>query len=196
LTFPKIPFSENFDVSAAYNVKSLAMAIFSENEYSAFDYEILRDGGIALYRSNDYLEEDVEQLRLAGYHVYRIDCKEWKSELDMHNSLSLELSFPSYYGKNLNALNDVITDVYVPAAGGLVLVLLHFDVFAKGAGSVHPLTEALLESLSRASHQSLLTGKRFLTLVQSDEPSMSFPKLGLSAPSWNRREWLNKDRGL
>jgi RNAse (barnase) inhibitor barstar len=172
------------------------VAIFSENDYSTFDYAMLRDGGIALYRKNDFLEEDVEQLRQAGYHLYRIDCKEWKSELDMHDSLSQELSFPSYYGKNLNALNDVITDVYVPAVGGLALVLLHYDQFAKGVGSTRSLAEAVLDILSKASHQSLLTGKRFITLVQSDDPRLRFPKLGSSAPGWNRREWLDKDRGL
>ena len=190
------PVYRSLDIDLDRDIKLLEMAIFSENDYSGFDYETLRESGISLYRRDDYLEEDVEWLRQVGYHLYRIDCKEWQSEREMHDSLSRELSFPSYYGKNLDALNDVITEVYVPAAGGVALVLLNYDQFAKGVGITHSVAEAVLKILSRASHQSLLTGKRFITLVHSNDPELSFPKLGVSAPSWNRREWLNKDRGL
>jgi RNAse (barnase) inhibitor barstar len=173
------------------------MAIFPENEYGAIDYGILRDGGISLYRRTDYLEEDTERLLEAGYKLLRIDCKEWKSQLDMHDSLSEKLSFPPYYGKNLDALDDVITEVDVPVVGGLALLLLRYNEFATGISSTYPLlAEAILDILSRASREFLLTGKRFLTLVQSDDPRLSFPKLGGSVPSWNMREWLNKDRGL
>ena len=42
----------------------------------------------------------------------------------------------------------------------------------------------------------LLTGKRLIILVQSDDPCMEFNQLGGVSAEWNRREWLNKDRGL
>jgi hypothetical protein len=90
-------------------------------------------------------------------------------------------------------------------------VLLSYDQFAHGPGRLieasqyHP-AEVLLDILSRASHEFLLTGRRFLTLVQSDyygmnlnaldDPRLSFPQLGGRAPGWNRKEWLNRNRGL
>ena len=51
------------------------------------------------------------------------------------------------------------------------------------------LAEAVLDILSRASHCFLLNGKRLLMLVQSDDPRLSFPKLGGRLPQWNRGEW-------
>ena len=110
--------------------------------------------------------------------------------------MSEKLSFPSYFGKNLNALDEVMSDLDVPAAGGLALVFLRYDEFAHGAGAAHGLAEVVLNIASRTSYEFLLTGRRFVTLVQSDDPHLSFPKLGGRAPSWNWREWLNKDRGL
>ena len=135
---------------------------------------------------------DSERLGEAGYQLIQADCETWKSELHMHESLSRALSFPSYYGKNLNALDDVITDADIPETGGLALILLHYDRFSK---SDFALAGTVLDILSRASHSYLLTGRRFVTLVQSDDPGLRFPKVGGRAPGWNRREWLNKDRG-
>lgn len=33
---------------------------------------------------------------------------------DMHNYLAAELAFPEYYGHNLDALHDCLTDIYKP----------------------------------------------------------------------------------
>jgi len=177
------------------------MAIFSETEQNALDFVALREGGITKYLRQDYLGEDIAWLELAGYKVVRLACEEWSSEHDMHASLSSALSFPDYYGMNLNALDEVITEIEVPTVGGVALVLLSYDQFAHGPGrpleaSQYHLAEALLDILSRASHEFLLTGRRFLTLVQSNDPRLSFPKLGGRAPGWNRKEWLNRNRGL
>ena len=56
--------------------------------------------------------------------------------------------------------------------------------------------EALLDIFAGTSRYKLLTGRRLITLVQADEPSIRFEKLGGVSAEWNRREWLNKDRGL
>jgi hypothetical protein len=52
--------------------------------------------------------------------------------------------------------------------------------------------------LTRISSESSepLVGKRFLTMIQSNDPHMQYGKLGGRAPVWNWREWLHKDRGL
>lgn len=50
--------------------------------------------------------------------------------------------------------------------------------------------------IAGASRRMLLTGKRLIILVQSDDPRMEFNQLGGVSAEWNRREWLNKDRGL
>jgi RNAse (barnase) inhibitor barstar len=172
------------------------MATFTESESNELDYTILRDGGVSLYKRRDLLQQDCGQLSNAGYKLFHFGCERWKSEGEMHQSLSNELSFPAYYGNNLNALDEVMMDLDVPTVGGFALVFLRYDEFAQGAGAAYGLAEAVLDIISRTSHEFLLTGRRFLTLVQSDDPHLDFPKLGGSALGWNRREWLNKDRGL
>jgi RNAse (barnase) inhibitor barstar len=178
------------------------MASFGAGDENALDYEVIRDGGITIYRDFRYLEEDIQWLRDKSYRIHRVDCGGWVSENDLHESLKTALAFPDYYGKNFNALNDVISDLDVPDEGGVALVFSSYDFYANGAGA--PLSGSsdmvwagiVLDILSRATHTFLLTGRRFLTMVQSNDPKMHFGKLGGSAPSWNRREWLFKNRGL
>lgn len=177
------------------------MAIFPEYEQNALDFVVLREGGITKYLRHAYLTEDIAWLEQAGYKVVRLACEEWSSEHDMHMSLFSALSFPDYYGMNMNALDEVITEIDVPQIGGIVLVLLSYDQFANGPGrlleeSQYCLAQVFLDILSRASHEFLLTGRRFLTIVQSSDPWLDFPKLGGHAPGWNSREWLNRNRGV
>ena len=172
------------------------MAAFTDSELNALDYEILRDGGVSLYKRSDLLQRDSEQLSNAGYKFFHFACETWTSKEEMHQSLSQKLSFPSYYGNNLDALDEVMRELSVPAAGGVALVFLRYDKFVHGAGAAYSLAEVVLNIVSRTSHEFLLTGRRFLTLVQSDDPHLKFPEMGGNAPSWNRREWLGKDRGI
>jgi len=39
-------------------------------------------------------------------------------------------------------------------------------------------------------------GRRFLYLVQSNNPELHFGPVGGLEPRWNPQEWLDKDRGL
>lgn len=147
------------------------------------------------------MAEDITWLEQAGYRIVWLACAEWSSERDMHASLFSALSFPDYYGMNMNALDEVITEIDVPQTGGIALVLLSYDQFANGPGrllegSPYHLAQVVLDVLSRASHEFLLTGRRFLTIVQSSDPWLNFPKLGGHAPGWDSREWLNRNRGV
>ena len=45
--------------------------------------------------------------------------------------LGVELGFPEYYGQNLDALDDCLADVDVPADGGVAIVLRGYDRFAQ-----------------------------------------------------------------
>ena len=172
-----------------------------ENNHT-LDWEILRDGGISLYRRSDYLQLDIDWLVEHGYKVYSFDCSSWLSENVMHDQLASLLSFPSYYGKNFNALDECLTDdLIVPDEGGTIFLLDRFDVFAKRSEAERrPMgraeAEILLDLIARASRHFLLTGRRLIALIRSDDPLLHFEGLGSVHTSWNRREWLNKDRGV
>jgi Barstar (barnase inhibitor) len=119
----------------------------------------------------------------------------------MHESLKAHLSFPDYYGNNLNALDECMSDdLVVPDSGGLALVLNHYDHIFKPAPSLasegRGTAEVVLSIFADAVRYHMLFGRRLLILVQSDDPKIEFGRLGGVATGWNRREWLNSSRGL
>ncbi len=106
----------------------------------------------------------------------------------MHVSLEAALSFPAYYGKNLDALDECIQeDLAMPDVGGLVLVLYHYDQFARanlGVGSNQKsIAEVVLDIFARAVRYHMLFGRRLLILVQSDHSRIQFARLGGIAAS-------------
>lgn len=185
------------------------MASFRANEVNdeQRDWIILRDGGVHLYWRQEILADDVDWLKSNGYTIISLDAAEWQSASDwesenlMHESLKAQLSFPDYYGKNLDALDEcILDDLVVPDAGGLALVLNRYDRFFKPVRSTavddRCTAETVLSILARAVQYHMLFGRRLLILVQSDDPKIQFQRLGGVAASWNYREWLNKNRGL
>jgi len=173
----------------------IVMAIFRDEveEFQQLDWELLRDGAINLYFRPEFLSEDVEWLRAHNYRLDSFDCSAWLSEKDMHEALASGLEFPSYYGRNLDALNDCISDLEIPEESGRVLVFHRYDLFASKFPKAAWIILDIIETNSR--HQ-LLFGKRLLTLVQSDDPRISFEPVGGRPAMWNRREWFNQSRGL
>jgi hypothetical protein len=177
------------------------MAVFDSQEQGAeaLDWVILRDGGVSLYWRREYLDEDVNWLRQRDYQIFQFSCESWASG-GMHADLQRTLRFPSFYGHNLDALHDCLEgDFVVPERGGAVVGFNRFDAFMKGKGASVSLSgrteaEILLDVFARASRYFLLMGRRFVTLVQSDDPRVHFDRLGDVSAVWNGREWLDKDR--
>jgi barstar (barnase inhibitor) len=178
------------------------MAPFStqEQKKEALDWVILRDGGIALHWRREYLDEDLEWFRQQNYLIHSFNCGKWTPD-EMHADFAQTLGFPSYYGHNLDALLECLEDLSVPERGGMLVVLNQFDTFSKGSGASHPRSERshaeiVLDILARTSRYFLLTGRRFLTLVQSDDPRLHFARLAGVVATWNWRERSYSDRGL
>jgi RNAse (barnase) inhibitor barstar len=185
------------------------MATFEGDEANndQLDWTMLRDGGVSLYWRPEILADDLNWLKSHGYRVISFDAaewqsaSEWESERRMHISLKAHLSFPDYYGNNLNALDECMSDdLEVPDSGGLAVVLNHYDRIFEPAPSLASdggsTAEVVLHIFARAVRYHMLFGRRLLILVQSDDPKMEFGRLGGVAAGWNRREWLNSSRGL
>jgi hypothetical protein len=88
--------------------------------------------------------------------------------------------------------NDCLSDIEVPEPG-LLLVMHGFDEVTRKDGSF---AQALLDVCADNSRRFLLTGQRFLVLIQSDDPRLAFDPVGRTAVTWNPQEWLNSNRGL
>jgi hypothetical protein len=54
--------------------------------------------------------------------------------------------------------------------------------------------EILLDVMAHACRFHLLNGRRFVTLVQTENPNYRVGRLGSIAATWNRREWLDAKR--
>ncbi|MBS1802054.1 MAG: barstar family protein [Acidobacteria bacterium] len=178
------------------------MAFFSADEETGQrrDFAILRDGGVALYWRPEALRMDLNWLESNEYSIAEFDAGKWKNEEQMHDALRSALSFPYYYGKNLDALNDCLSGIEVSEAGGTALVFHRYDQFANVGFSKDPDNKALakivLHIFADAVRYHMLFGRRLLILVQSDDPRISFEDLAGVSARWNPREWLNKDREL
>ncbi len=171
------------------------MAAFTDDpsEFQRLDWSLLQNGAVVLYLRRDVLEPDIAWLQEHAYEVKRLDCREWSDQRAMHVAMATTLSFPKYYGMNLNAMNDCISDLEIPAEGGLVLVFASFDSFSLRHRDV---AQGVLNLLADNARRFLLFGRRLLVLVQSDDPRIAFEPVGATAVSWNPKEWLNENRGL
>ncbi|HSF22520.1 MAG TPA: barstar family protein [Burkholderiales bacterium] len=146
-----------------------------------------------MYWKPELLGEDVAWLTEHGYRVYHLDCSRWTSAAAALDDLGTTLGFPDYYGENLDAFNDCLGDVDVPADGGSAIVLMRYDCFAQRERST---AQAILDICASNARRFMLFGQRLATLVQSDDPHLSFDTVGSTPVMWNRREWLDKNRGL
>ena len=161
--------------------------------------ELVRDPYVTLFWSPRVLDEAIDRLAAQGYDVRTADAASWSDVSDMHRALASLLDFPEYYGHNLDALNDCLSDVAEgqygarPEAEGLVLVLQNYERFAAVSASV---AFAVLDIFASRARTAALCGRPMLCLVQSNDPQLAFPDVGAAPVEWNSAEWLDARRGL
>src|SRR5438876_1591342 len=103
------------------------MAVFRDDDLQRLDWRLLLQGPITLYYRPEVLTEDIAWFANHGYLINHFDCRTWETSADMHAALAAELAFPDYYGRNLNALNDCLSDLLIPDESGRALVFSHYD---------------------------------------------------------------------
>ena len=161
-------------------------------EEQPLDWRLLERGAIALYHKGSVLNGDLAWFRQQGYAIRDLDAGGWTSPDAFHADVQRALAFPSYYGRNLASWIECIAELEVPDAGGTAIAIRRYDVFAKAQPQ---LAQTILDSIESTSRRFLLTGRRLLALVQSDDPRIRFERVGALPVTWNPREWLDADRG-
>lgn len=161
------------------------------------DYRLMANSFVTLFWRTDGLERTAESLVAMSYDVVRVNATPWLSEEDLHRDIAAALHFPDHYGKNLDALNDCLSDVAVqeygtsPEATGLAVVITGYDKFA----AVEPRTaHTVLDIFAGQARSAALFGHRMMCLVQSDDPGISFAPVGATPVMWNDAEWLDSSR--
>ncbi|MGE3268300.1 MAG: barstar family protein, partial [Chloroflexota bacterium] len=145
------------------------MAAFSADTdlQRQIDWQILQHGAISRYQSPAVLAEDAEWLRAHGYRTYEFQCRDWVTMDAVHDDIARTLQFPGWYGRNLDALRDCLTDIVVPDDGGVALILQSYDLFCTGFQQA---ALAILDIIEDGSRWRLLFGRRLVALVQTDDP--------------------------
>ncbi|HET9211013.1 MAG TPA: barstar family protein [Thermoanaerobaculia bacterium] len=170
------------------------MAPFKEDpeEWQRIDWQLLQNSPITLYFRRAVLDEHAAWFADHGYRVLSLEAGRYGSPEKLLVALGRLFQFPEYYGRNLAAFQDCLSDVEVPETG-LVLVMHGFDEVARKNG---PFAQAVLDVCADISRRFLLTGQRFLVLIQSDDPRLTFEPVGRTTVLWNPQEWLSSSRGL
>lgn len=161
--------------------------------WNRLDYQLLQHGAVSLYFSQDILQEDCAWLKKHGYKVRGLDASNWTTEAAFHDDVKRILEFPGYYGNNINAFNDCLGDIEIGKSGGFVIAILHFDQFYS---ALPERAQAVLDIIETNSRRFLITGQRLLCLIQTDNPRTQYTHLGCITPSWNPREFMDRNRGL
>jgi hypothetical protein len=157
------------------------------------DWLLFQNGGVVLYHKQPVLAEHVGWLVREGYQLRELDAYEWKNAQAFHEDVKRAFAFPSHYTNNLASLVDALAELVIPVGGAIAVQIRRYDRFAKAESH---LAWSVLDALETTSRRLLLTGRRLLTLVQSDDPRIKFERVGAMPVNWNPREWLESDRGI
>lgn len=136
--------------------------------WQRLDWQLLQSSNVHRYRDDEALETTCAGLAELGYLLHRLDASEWADAAALHTALATALDFPDYYGRNLDALEDVLRDVaeYMygsnSATTGTVLALAGYDTFAEREPV---LAQHLLDGFARSARRGLLVGHPMLCLV-------------------------------
>ena len=170
------------------------MAAFNRqvNNCSKVDWAVLINGSISLYWNENILIKVLDWLKSNQYKIIILDFSEILSVIEFHARIKKMCEFPDYYGENMSALSDcLLHDLEIPYDGGCAFVFKNFDSFyMKDKEMAHD----ILERLSEASRQRMLTGERLITLLQSDNPKFAPDTIGAYKRSWNRHEFVEAYR--
>lgn len=163
------------------------------------DFRLVNNTFVTMFWRSSLLDETVEWLRSHAYDVVEFDAGSWASDAEMYDDVAPALNFPDYFGRNLDALNDCMSDLasgdygWRPEVTGLVIVLRAFDAFA----AVDRRTaQSMLDIFADKARSAILIGHRIICLVQSNDPQLTFEPVGAMPVMWNDAEWLNSKRGL
>jgi hypothetical protein len=162
------------------------------------DWSLLQNGFVTLFWNRDLFAAACRELEDEGYVVVALDTASWDSTGTALRAFGDALDFPDYFGKSIDALVDCLRDVAAFEYGsnanttGTVIALDAYDVLNGRDGD---LAWTLLDILADTGRQALLLGHRFIVIVRSSDPHITFKSVGATRVGWNRKEFLDSRRG-
>jgi Barstar (barnase inhibitor) len=160
------------------------------------DFDLFQNGGCALYQRRSVLAEARTELEQLGYVTRYLDAQDWGDER-LHDDFATAFDFPSYYGRNFNALRDCLSDVahgdygWPRAATGLAVTV---DNFGTVVSRERDFATLIADVLVTTTRYALLFGHRLIWQLQVDDGDVYLEHVGCLVLPWNRREWLTASR--
>src|SRR5688572_8925771 len=127
--------------------------------------------------------------------VFQIECRE---NAQFIGELGEELGWATLFGYapwsgNLDALTDAFHQLSREGDEQLALCLASYNALADQDPHF---ARGVLDVIERGSRSHLLSGRKLVALIQTNDPDFHCDGLGAAAARWNRAEWLNASRGL
>lgn len=155
-----------------------------EVQTQGFDWQLLQNGFVHRYKDRFSLDTACGHLSDLDYVVHSFDAASWHNVPDMHTDFAATMSFPGYYGRNLDALNDVLSDVGRYSYGsdadsaGTVLAIADYDSFLKLDRRT---ALVVLDIFASQARLAALYGHAMLCLIESTDNDLGRVG-GLSVP--------------
>ncbi len=157
------------------------------------DKKTLAYGPIAKYYDHELLKKDISWYHQVGYKIYELEASKWYTIDDFHSDIHEVFNFPSYYGRNWGAFDDVISEIDSGKIGNILICVKGFDSwYRRDNGNA----QIFLDIMSDQTFSALINGKKFITLIQSENPRLNVRDVGAKKVYWNWGEWEDKSRGV
>ena len=169
--------------------------MFKDHDESRADWPLLQNGAVNLFWRKSVFQDARSQLSDLGYEIAEI---EYQTPETFRSALSEALKWKEQFGYEpwgggLDALADGVGGFPFPQSKSAAICIENYDLFAKDQPEI---ALAVLDIVEAQSRNHLLVGCRLIALIQTNDASLEFGPLGCRSATWNRREWLWKDRGL
>ncbi len=149
---------------------------------------LILNGSIVIFKKASILEKHITNISKEGFDIYLFDCASW-DQSNCLAELGHTLNFPDYYGGNLDAFNDCLSDI-IPDHEGFVLVFSNFDTFHEQNKEIafHIL------DIIQTNAWRLLVGnqKKLIAFLQSNNPELHIQSVGALPVVWNNEEWMDR----
>ncbi len=160
-------------------------------ELSSLASRLLQNGCVVLYHNPFLMEAHSNQLFSDGWKFIDVYAPEDGGLDEFYDLVASQLEFPAYFGRNLDAFSDCLSEIEFPASGRLALGLIRFD---RLVATDRRFAQHVLDIFAASERRWLMEGKRILFMIQSSDPDLHFVPTGAQPVMWNFEEWLDSKR--
>lgn len=166
--------------------------MFKNSDMNRADWSLLQNGPITLFRKREYFVDAINALSELKYHIIQVRYSDRDSFYrDMSAALKWEQQFGYQWQGNLDAFDDGLIDEPFSTSSDSAICVENFD---RLVADDREWSWNFLDIIADNSRSYLLSGKRLICLIQTNDSDFDPGRLGGLEPQWNSREWLTTNR--